>query len=123
MYDLTGFQRDILQALAALHGSKPKGLRVKDELETDDKYNEVNHGRLYPNLDRLVEMGLVHKSSLDRRSNAYELTRRGRREAIDYSRDWVDAVSVLADADVPETDTGETTGLDSLFDGTGARND
>jgi DNA-binding PadR family transcriptional regulator len=68
--DLTAFQRNILIILA----EEPMyGLAVKRELETyyDD---EVNHGRLYPNLDELVEMGLIEKSELDKRTNQYELT-------------------------------------------------
>jgi DNA-binding PadR family transcriptional regulator len=49
------------------------GLAIKRELE--DYYGtEVNHGRLYPNLDELVGMGLVEKSELDKRTNQYELT-------------------------------------------------
>lgn len=71
MHDLTGFQRDCLIVIAG-HDSL-KGLAIKDEL--DDYYgSEINHGRLYPNLDRLVEMGLVEKGQFDDRTNAYSLT-------------------------------------------------
>jgi DNA-binding PadR family transcriptional regulator len=68
--ELTAFQQNILVILA----EEPMyGLAVKRELE--DYYgSEVNHGRLYPNLDDLVEMGLVEKSELDKRTNQYELT-------------------------------------------------
>ena len=71
--DLTAFQRNILVILS----EEPMyGLAVKRELE--DYYGtEVNHGRLYPNLDDLVEMGLVEKSELDKRTNQYELTDNG----------------------------------------------
>jgi DNA-binding PadR family transcriptional regulator len=80
MHDLTGFQRDLLYVIAGLND--PKGLAVKDELE--DYYEKsINHGRLYPNLDTLVDKGLVEKGSLDRRTNFYTLTRRGRREIED----------------------------------------
>lgn len=84
MYDLTGFQRDLLYAVAGLDG--PHGLALKTELE---KYydTEVHHGRLYPNLDTLVEKGLVEKSRADKRTNVYALTHRGRRE-IDARDDW-----------------------------------
>ena len=84
MYDLTGFQRDCLYVIAGNEG--PKGVAIKDEL---DRYYEtaVNHGRLYPNLDSLVEMGLVEKGKLDDRTNAYSLTDRGRRE-LEARREW-----------------------------------
>lgn len=77
MYDLTGFQRDLLYVIAGL--DKPHGLAIKEELE-DYYQKEIHHGRLYPNLDTLVEKGLVEKSQKDRRTNAYEMTRRGTRE-------------------------------------------
>lgn len=71
--DLTAFQRNLLVILA----EEPRyGLAVKRELE--EYYNhEINHGRLYPNLDDLVERGLVEKSELDKRTNQYELTEDG----------------------------------------------
>ena len=71
--ELTAFQQNILVIL----GEEPRyGLAIKRELE--DYYDdEVNHGRLYPNLDDLVEMGLVEKSELDKRTNQYALTDEG----------------------------------------------
>jgi len=84
MYDLTGFQRDLLYAIAGQ--SDPHGLALKDELE-DYYEKEIHHGRLYPNLDTLVEKGLVEKGELDRRTNSYTVTRRGRRE-IEARREW-----------------------------------
>src|SRR6056297_300863 len=81
--DLTAFQQNILVILA----EEPRyGLAIKRELESyyDD---EVNHGRLYPNLDDLVEMGLVEKSELDKRTNQYELTHAGY-EAILGQFEW-----------------------------------
>ena len=86
MHDLTGFQRDLLYVIAG--HEEPHGLAVKADL--DDYYGaEINHGRLYPNLDTLVEKGLVEKGRLDDRTNAYTLTRRGRRE-IAARREWED---------------------------------
>ncbi|MFD1570219.1 MULTISPECIES: PadR family transcriptional regulator [Haloferacaceae] len=86
MYDLTGFQRDLLYVTAGLE--EPHGLALKEELE-DYYEKEIHHGRLYPNLDTLVEKGLVEKSEKDRRTNMYSLTRRGQRE-IEARQKWVD---------------------------------
>jgi DNA-binding PadR family transcriptional regulator len=84
MYDLTGFQRDLLYIVAGR--DEPHGLAIKDELE-DYYETEIHHGRLYPNLDTLVEKGLVEKGELDKRTNSYTVTRRGQRE-IDARREW-----------------------------------
>ncbi|MFO7907959.1 MAG: helix-turn-helix transcriptional regulator [Pirellulaceae bacterium] len=46
------------------------GLAIKEELE-DYYEKEIHHGRLYPNLDTLVEKGLVEKGQRDRRTNYY----------------------------------------------------
>lgn len=84
MHDLTGFQRDLLYVTAGL--DEPKGLAIKDVL--DDYYGAaINHGRLYPNLDVLVEKGLITKGKLDDRTNRYSLTRRGFQE-LEARRDW-----------------------------------
>ncbi len=84
MYDLTGFQRDLLYIVAGL--DDPHGLAIKEELENYYE-KEIHHGRLYPNLDTVVDKGLIEKGELDRRTNFYSLTRRGRRE-IEARRDW-----------------------------------
>jgi len=82
--ELTAFQQNILAILA----EEPMyGLAVKRELES--YYDaDVNHGRLYPNLDDLVEMGLVEKSELDKRTNQYELTAAGH-DAVLGQLEWV----------------------------------
>ena len=84
MYDLTGFQRDLLYVIAGQED--PHGLAIKAELE-EYYETEIHHGRLYPNLDTLVDKGLVEKGKRDRRTNIYSLTRRGRRE-LDARREW-----------------------------------
>lgn len=86
MYDLTGFQRDLLYVAAGLE--EPHGLAIKDELE-DYYETEIHHGRLYPNLDTLVDKGLLEKGQADRRTNVYSVTGRGERE-LDARRDWED---------------------------------
>lgn len=84
MHDLTGFQRDCLVVIAG-HDSL-KGLAIKDAL--DDYYgSEVNHGRLYPNLDELVSAGYVEKGQMDDRTNAYSLTEMGA-ELIQGRLEW-----------------------------------
>ncbi|QZA88733.1 PadR family transcriptional regulator [Salinarchaeum sp. IM2453] len=84
MHDLTGFQRDLLYVIAGK--DNPHGLALKSELE--EYYGkEINHGRLYPNLDTLVKKGLVEKGTIDDRTNSYAVTQRGERE-IDARRDW-----------------------------------
>ncbi|ELZ01721.1 PadR family transcriptional regulator [Natrialba asiatica] len=77
--ELTAFQNNILIILA----KEPMyGLAIKRELE--DYYGtEVNHGRLYPNLDELVDLGLVEKSELDKRTNQYSLTDDGYEAVLD----------------------------------------
>jgi DNA-binding PadR family transcriptional regulator len=82
--DLTAFQRDCLFVIPGL--GDPHGLAIRDELE-DYYESEVLHGRLYPNLDDLVDAGLVDKGSHDQRTNAYELTDEGRR-ALQARREW-----------------------------------
>ena len=84
MYDLTGFQRDLLYVIAGK--DEPHGLAIKEELE-DYYEKEIHHGRLYPNLDTLVDMGLVQKGEMDRRTNVYKLTSRGERE-LEERREW-----------------------------------
>ncbi|MDS0243101.1 MULTISPECIES: helix-turn-helix transcriptional regulator [unclassified Haloferax] len=77
MYDLTGFQRDLLWVIAEM--DDPKGLDIKEELE--EYYNsEINHGQHYPNLDELADKGLIKKGNRDQRTNYYRLSGRGRSE-------------------------------------------
>lgn len=84
MDDLTGFQRDLLYVIAG--ADQPSGQDVKDEVER--YYNsEINHGRLYPNLDTLVNKELVEKGQLDRRTNYYAISDDGL-EQIEERREW-----------------------------------
>ena len=84
MFELNGFQRDLLYCIAGLDGSY--GLGIKRAVE-DYGDTEINHGRLYPNLDTLVEEGYVEKGSIDDRTNSYELTSEGRALLADR-REW-----------------------------------
>ncbi len=98
MYDLTGFQRDLLYVIAGL--GDPKGLAIKQQL--DDYYSDdINHGRLYPNLDAIVQKGLVQKGQKDNRTNSYSITQRGQRE-LEARREWEDHhLDVEVDAPTP----------------------
>lgn len=98
MHDLTGFQRDLMFAIAGLEA--PNGVEVRQELE---KYygTEVRHGRLYPNLDHLVEAGLVHKGHKNRRTNEYSLTEDGR-EVLSARISWQSAHTTTIDLDISQ---------------------
>ncbi len=84
MHDLNGIQRDVMYVVAGM--DEPYGLAVKAELE--EYYDtELNPSQVYQGLDTLVEKGLVEKGQLDRRTNAYSLTQRGRRE-LEARHEW-----------------------------------
>lgn len=71
--ELSAFQQAILTILA---NEARHGLGIRDELET--YYDaEVNHSRLYTNLDKLIERGLAERSKRDGRSNEYSITETG----------------------------------------------
>ena len=82
--DLTAFQRDLLWALS--HENARKGLALKADL-ADYYGDEIYHGRIYQNLDKLVERDLVAKQARDRRTNEYSLTETARR-ALEARRAW-----------------------------------
>lgn len=80
---LSGFKRDTIVAALRRGGSpgaapedRPYGLGIKRELEIMRDV-EVNHGRLYPNLDDLVDAGLMSKGERDKRTNTYHVTDAG----------------------------------------------
>lgn len=73
--ELTGFKARILAILA--REGPTYGLGIKSAYE-DEFGVEVNHGRLYPNLDDLKNAGLIEKSELDKRTNEYAITKKGR---------------------------------------------
>jgi DNA-binding PadR family transcriptional regulator len=83
MFDLTSFQRDILYVTAGF--DRPSGQRIKSELETGSE--TITHGRLYPNLDALVEEGHLEKGSIDRRTNFYAISETGM-TALAERRKW-----------------------------------
>lgn len=60
----------------------------------DEYYaSEINHGRLYPNLDELVGAGYVEKGQIDDRTNAYSLTEKERvllKERLEWENQYVE---------------------------------
>jgi DNA-binding PadR family transcriptional regulator len=96
--DLSAFQWDTLVVLLRLESMDEDnyGLAIKRHLV--ERYGEdVNHGRLYPNLDKLIDMGLVERGQIDKRTNRYTLTARGRT----LLREHAAAVSELVDGMEP----------------------
>ncbi|NLV10701.1 DNA-binding protein [Halomicrobium mukohataei] len=92
-FDRTGFQRDLLHAVAALEADDelPYGLALKEWL--GERYSDpVNHSRLYQNLDALTEDGLIQVEAVDDRTNAYRLTDAGR-DAFEAHVESVAAIS------------------------------
>ena len=102
---LTEFQVQTLRAIADLGGAE-YGLAIKRQLEAHYG-EEINHGRLYPNLDKLVRWGLVEKGEIDARTNSYELTGagirvlEGRLDSLSQAIDAVHAERAVADGGRP----------------------
>ena len=79
MAQTTAFKYEALAAAAAL--DEPSGqdiLRWIEHNQNPTSTADVNHGRLYPNLDDLVEAGLLQKGEQNKRTNYYALTDAGR---------------------------------------------
>lgn len=83
--DLTAFQTHLL---CLIHRFETiEGVTLQSALE--ELYPEdINHGRLYPSLDRMVESGLISKQTKesDKRSKEYSLTGRGKWVTEEYLR-------------------------------------
>lgn len=86
MIELTGFQRDLLYALAGLE--RPNGIDVREAL-VEYYGSDILSARVYQNLDRLSNQGLVEKGEADSRTNYYEIAPEGR-EIIQSRRSWED---------------------------------
>ena len=84
VYELTSFQRDLLFVVGGL--TSASGKEIKNEIE-DSQGRKLLAGRVYTNLDTLVEEGLIEKGEIDGRTNRYVITDDGR-EAIEQLYDW-----------------------------------
>lgn len=95
-HDLTGFQRDLLEAIAAVDDD-PYGLALKEYL--DERYADpINHSRLYQNLDQ----DLINRDELDARTNVYTLTDTGRHKLQHHA----ETLAGLCDLPRPVADGG-----------------
>lgn len=84
-FDLSGFQLNLLREI--VETEKPSGQTIRRNLEARTG-DEINHGRLYPNLDELVDHQLVEKGEQDQRTNYYEVTNAGRTLAEQIADDF-----------------------------------
>lgn len=71
---LTAFQRDLLAVIASNEGSSGSEIQTRVE---EARREEFQHGRLYRNLDALVDEGYVEKRKT-KSANSYYLTEAGR---------------------------------------------
>lgn len=78
--NLSAFKRDAIIAVLRRGGhsdsdkeKRPHGLAIKRELDLI-RGEDVHHGRLYPNLDDLVDANLLRKGERDERTNTYHVT-------------------------------------------------
>ncbi|WP_135855315.1 helix-turn-helix transcriptional regulator [Halorussus salinus] len=92
--DLRAFERDLLYAVCALEDdTPPKGLTIKNYL--DSEYGEdLNHSRLYQNLDRLTDNDLLTKGQKDDRTNEYATTDHARELLADHAQRRASAVDL-----------------------------
>ena len=92
-HELTGFQRDLLKAAIRLNGQSTavSGQAIRRQIE-QQRDQDINHGRLYPNLDVLVEAGLVKKGSVDERTNDYRSTQRAREMVRQELQSWMGVI-------------------------------
>ena len=83
--DLTAFQTHLLCLIYRL--GPTEGVILQEALE-ELYQEEINHGRLYPSLDRMVDSGLISKQTKesDKRRKEYALSGRGEWVAEEYFR-------------------------------------
>ena len=68
LQDLSSFQRDLLTFLAANNGTN--GLEARDSLEEiRDEY--ISHTRIYRNIYRLEDVGLIRREEVTEQENRY----------------------------------------------------
>ena len=80
----TGFLRDMLVVIDSFD-ERPSGQMVMDRMEDVAGYEDLTHGRIYPNLDKLVRAGYVEKGNIDRRTNWYVISEEGKQALEQYA--------------------------------------
>ena len=92
-HELTGFQRDLLKTAIRLNDQSTavSGQAIRRQIE-QQRDQDINHGRLYPNLDVLVEAGLLEKGSIDERTNDYRSTQRAREMVRQELQSWMGVI-------------------------------
>ena len=95
-FGLTGFERDLLVEIYQM--DQPSGQDIRGRMKAEHN-EDVDHGRLYPNLNDLVDVGLLDKGEQNLRSNYYEVTNDGKRLVEDTIRyfESIRATSRVAD--------------------------
>ena len=93
--DLNGSSRDLLVEIYQL--DQPSGQDIRGRMEAEHG-EEVTHGRLYSNLNDLVDVGLLDKGELDLRTNYYQITNDGQRLVEDTARYFESAGATNPDA-------------------------
>ncbi|MFC7229985.1 PadR family transcriptional regulator (plasmid) [Salinirubellus salinus] len=85
MHNLSSFQRDLLITVAGM--GPISGTEIKDHIE-ERWGEEVNHSRLYPNLEDLAMMNLIRiNKNTGGRHNHYSVMPMGERNITSY-REW-----------------------------------
>lgn len=84
VYELTSFQRDLLFVVEGLNAAS--GKEIKNELE-ESQDRKLLAGRVYTNLDTLVDKGLIEKGEIDGRTNRYVISETGT-DAIERLYEW-----------------------------------
>jgi len=82
-FDLNSSKRDLLVEIYQM--DQPSGQDIRGRMKAEHN-EDVDHGRLYPNLNDLVDLGLLDKGEQNLRSNYYQITNDGQRLVEDTIR-------------------------------------
>lgn len=91
-HELTLYRLECLAAVGTLEGEQEQ-VSGLDILEIVSEFLDDNgyHGRLYPNLDWLVDQGLLEKTPVDGRTKNYSLTGEGIAELRVFAQRYLKA--------------------------------
>ena len=94
LIDLPDYRRDVLLALA--HSGPANGHRIMDALGAL-RGDDITDGGFYPNLNALVDAGLVEKreNEHDKRSHEYALSERGRETIREHAQRIAGALEAI----------------------------